>query len=83
LSENLVVPGIDPGPLDLWPGTLTTTPQIQPVSRILIVIVHAANLRSEQFKLIMASKPLERKYRNNATNVVSSISIRQALNQPQ
>jgi hypothetical protein len=26
-SENLVVPGIDPGPLDLWPVTLTTTPQ--------------------------------------------------------
>jgi hypothetical protein len=26
-SENLVVPGIDPGPLDLYPGTLTTRPQ--------------------------------------------------------
>jgi hypothetical protein len=23
-SENLVAPGIEPGPQDLWPGTLTT-----------------------------------------------------------
>jgi hypothetical protein len=26
-SENLVMPGIEPGPLDLLPGTLTTRPQ--------------------------------------------------------
>jgi hypothetical protein len=26
-SENLVAPGIEPGPLDLWPETLTTIPQ--------------------------------------------------------
>jgi hypothetical protein len=26
-SENLVAPGIEPGPLDLQPGTLTTRPQ--------------------------------------------------------
>jgi hypothetical protein len=26
-SENLVAPVIEPGPLDLWPGTLTTRPQ--------------------------------------------------------
>jgi hypothetical protein len=26
-SENLVAPGIEPGPVDLWPGTLTTRPQ--------------------------------------------------------
>jgi hypothetical protein len=26
LSENLVAQGIEPGPLDLWPGTLTTRP---------------------------------------------------------
>jgi hypothetical protein len=27
--RKLVAPGIDPEPLDLWPGTLTTTPQRQ------------------------------------------------------
>jgi hypothetical protein len=26
-SENLAVPGIEPGPPDLWPRTLTTRPQ--------------------------------------------------------
>jgi hypothetical protein len=26
-SENLVAPGIEPGPLALYPGTLTTRPQ--------------------------------------------------------
>jgi hypothetical protein len=26
-SENLVAPGIEPEPLDLWPGTLTFRPQ--------------------------------------------------------
>jgi hypothetical protein len=26
-SENLVAPGIETRPLDLWPGTLTTRPQ--------------------------------------------------------
>jgi hypothetical protein len=26
-SENLAAPGIEPGPLDLWPLTLTTRPQ--------------------------------------------------------
>jgi hypothetical protein len=26
-SENLVALGIEPGPLDLYPGTLTTRPQ--------------------------------------------------------
>jgi hypothetical protein len=26
-SENVVPPGIEPGPLDLQPGTLTTRPQ--------------------------------------------------------
>jgi hypothetical protein len=26
-SENPVAPGIEPGTLDLWQGTLTTTPQ--------------------------------------------------------
>jgi hypothetical protein len=26
-SENLVVPGIEPGPMDLLPGTLPTRPQ--------------------------------------------------------
>jgi hypothetical protein len=28
-SENLVTPGIEPGPLDLKPGTLITRPQRQ------------------------------------------------------
>jgi hypothetical protein len=28
-SENLVAPGIEQGPLDLQPGTLTTRPQIR------------------------------------------------------
>jgi hypothetical protein len=27
ISENVVEPGIEPGPLDLQPGTLTTRPQ--------------------------------------------------------
>jgi hypothetical protein len=27
LSENLVAPGTEPGPLDLWTGTLTTRPE--------------------------------------------------------
>jgi hypothetical protein len=27
LRQNLVAPGIEPGPLDLYPGTLTTRPQ--------------------------------------------------------
>jgi hypothetical protein len=27
LRKNLVAPGIEPGPLNLWPGTLTTRPQ--------------------------------------------------------
>jgi hypothetical protein len=26
-SENVVAPGIEPGPLDLKPGTVTTRPQ--------------------------------------------------------
>jgi hypothetical protein len=26
-QRSLVVPGIEPGPLDLWPGTVTTKPQ--------------------------------------------------------
>jgi hypothetical protein len=28
-SESLVAPGIEPGPLDLQPGTMTTRPQRQ------------------------------------------------------
>jgi hypothetical protein len=28
-SENVVAPGIEPGPLDLQPGTLTNRPQSQ------------------------------------------------------
>jgi hypothetical protein len=31
LSENLVAPGIELGPLDLKPGTLSTRPQGQSV----------------------------------------------------
>jgi hypothetical protein len=27
-SENLVAPGMEPGPLDPWPGTLTTRPVV-------------------------------------------------------
>jgi hypothetical protein len=29
-SDNLVAPGIEPGPLNLWPGTLPTNPQRRP-----------------------------------------------------
>jgi hypothetical protein len=36
-SENLVPPGIKPGPLDLWPGSLTTRAQRQPIIIIIII----------------------------------------------
>jgi hypothetical protein len=39
LSENLVSPGIEPGPLDLKPRTLTTRPQRQ----IIIIITRNAH----------------------------------------
>jgi hypothetical protein len=32
-SEGLVVPGVEPGPLDLWPGALTARPQSRPDSK--------------------------------------------------
>jgi hypothetical protein len=39
LLRNLVVPGLEPGPLNLWPRTLNTIPQRRSVVIVILAVV--------------------------------------------
>jgi hypothetical protein len=51
--ENLIVPGIEPGPLDLQPGTLTTRPQGQSTFFCIMYINSVCTSQETQYIFIL------------------------------